>query len=101
MSTLHHLNMALLDMQERVQRELQFSADAEKLILDNMATAMEALGNLDRSIRTAFGERNRALSLMLGSGKPSPETVQHVDVIEEIAPIRKPKAVASAADAAP
>ena len=94
MSTLHHLNMALLDVQERVQRELQFSSDAEKLILDNMAMAMEALGNLDRSIRTAFNERNRALATMLGSGKPSPETV-HVEMIEEAAPIKKPKVVAS------
>lgn len=101
MSTLQHLNMALVDMENRLQRELQFSADAEKLILDNMAVAMEALGNLDRSIRTAFNERNRALALMLGSGKPSPETVQHVDVIEDAAPAKKAKVVASAADAAP
>lgn len=94
MSTLQHLNMALVDMENRLQRELQFSADAEKLILDNMAVAMEALGNLDRSIRTAFNERNRALALMLGSGKPSPETV-HVEMIEDAAPVRKPKVVAS------
>lgn len=91
MSTLHHLNMALIDVQDRVQRELQFSADAEKLILDNLATVHEAFGNLDRSIRTAFGERNRALATMLGSGKPSPETV-HVEMIEE--PTKKQKAVA-------
>lgn len=98
MSTLQHLNMALVDMENRLQRELQFSADAEKLIIDNMAVVMEAIGNLDRSIRAAFNERNRALALMLGSGKPSPETVQHVDVIEDAVPIRKPKAVAVAAD---
>lgn len=91
MSTLHHLNMALLDVQERVQRELQFSSDAEKLIIDNLAVVHEAFGNLDRSIRTAFGERNRALATMLGSGKPSPETV-HVEMIEE--PVKAKKAVA-------
>lgn len=88
MTTLHHLNMALIDVQDRVQRELQFSADAEKQIIDNLATVLEAFGNLDRSIRTAFGERNRALATMLGSGKPSPETV---DMLEELP---KKKAVA-------
>lgn len=91
MSTLHHLNMALLDVQERVQRELQFSSDAEKMIIDNLAVVHEAFGNLDRSIRTAFGERNRALATMLGSGKPSPETV-NVEAIEE--PVKKQKVVA-------
>lgn len=92
MSTLHHLNMALIDVQDRVQRELQFSADAEKLIIDNLATVHEAFGNLDRSIRTAFAERNRALATMIGTGKPSPETV-HVETIEE--PAKKIKVVSN------
>jgi len=76
MSTLHHLNIALIDVQDRLTRELQFSVDAEKQILEAFNTADEALHHLERTIRAAFGERSRALSATIGSGKPAPETVE-------------------------
>ena len=76
MTTLHHLNLTLIDVQERIQRELQFTTDAEKQILDALTTVSEAVGHLDRSIKSAFSERTRALSAALGSGKATPETVE-------------------------
>lgn len=68
MSTLHTMNLALVDIEARLTRELQFSADAEKQILDNLNTVHEGLDQLDRSIRAAFTERTRALSAAIGSG---------------------------------
>lgn len=79
MTTLHHLNLTLLDVQERIQRELQFTSDAEKQILDAVSTVVEAVGHLDRCIKAAFSERTRALSAALGSGKPTPETVDMIE----------------------
>jgi hypothetical protein len=51
---------------------------------------------LDRSIRAAFQERNRALSSAIGTGRPSPETV---DADPQPAPKRAPKLVKEAVDA--
>lgn len=75
MTTIHIMSVALADMEGRLVRELQFSADAEKQILDNLALVKDGLDQLDRSIRSAFQERTRAISAAIGTGKPSPETV--------------------------
>lgn len=80
MSTLHNLNLALIDVQDKLQRELQMSVDSQKLIADAMGTVFQSLQQLERAIHTAFEERHRALSLAIGSGKPSPETVDHSQV---------------------
>lgn len=82
MSTLHTLNMALIDVQEKMQRELQLSVDSEKLIADALGTVFQALQQLERAIHTAFDERHRALSAAIGNGKPSPETVDHRPKLE-------------------
>lgn len=75
MSTLHTLNLALVDIEDRLTRELQFSSDAEKQILDALTIVREGLQQLERGVRSAFQERTRALSAAIGSGKPVPETV--------------------------
>ena len=100
MSTLHSMNLALVDLEDRLVRELQFSADAEKQILDNLHAVREArrledeaLATLERSIVGAFQERNRALSSAIGTGRPSPETV---DADPQPARKRVMKAVAAA-----
>ena len=90
MSTLHHLNLALIDVHERLTRELQFSTDAERQIMDAFHTADVALHQLETAIRSAFSERGRALSAAIGTGKPAPETVEH----EGELPIKKVKPVA-------
>jgi hypothetical protein len=95
MSTLHSMNLALVDLEDRLMRELQFSHDAEKQILDALAIVKDGLEQLDRSIRAAFQERNRALSAAIGTGRPNPETV---DADPQPAP-KRPKLVKEVADA--
>ena len=41
MSTIHTMNLALADIEARLTRELQFTADAEKQITDNLALVRE------------------------------------------------------------
>lgn len=97
MSTIHSMSLAIVDLEERLARELQFSHDAEKQILDSLAIVREGLEQLDRAIRSAFSERTRALSAAIGSGKPNPETVD-----AEPAPValrKAPRIVKEAADA--
>lgn len=77
MSTLHILDQTLLEVRDRLQKELQFSVDAERNINAAMQLALDAMGNLTQSIATAFAERHRALDLAIGHGRPSPETVEH------------------------
>lgn len=79
MATLHHLELGLIDLQDRMQRELQFSSDSKAQIATAMATVREAIDALDHTICTALDERMRALSAAVGSGNPSPETLNHVD----------------------
>jgi len=72
MSTLKHLDLALIDLRDRLTRELQFSAEAEAQITAAIATVSDGLTHLDRTIRNAFAERNRALETALGSTAPAP-----------------------------
>jgi hypothetical protein len=92
MSTLHHLELAVIDMTERMQRELQFSSDAKKQIRDAFAILHDAVENVEKAVNHALEERMRALSQAIGSAKPSPETV-------DAEPARKPKLVKDATDA--
>ena len=78
MSTLHALEMAVIDMTERMQRELQFSSDAKKQVRDAFTLLRDALDNAEKAVSAALDERMRALSSAIGSGKPTPETVEHV-----------------------
>lgn len=76
MSTLHTLNIALADIEGRLQRELQFTLDAQRQITECFGVVHEALAQLERTITQAFTERTRSVSAAIGSGKPSPETIQ-------------------------
>lgn len=97
MSTLHILDQALLEVRDRLQKELQFSVDAERNINAAMQLAVDAMGNLSQAITTAFAERHRALDLAIGHGRPSPETIAHD---EPPKPAKRPKLEAvEAADA--
>ena len=71
MSTLKHLDLALIDLRDRLTRELQFSAEAEAQITAAIATVSDGLTHLDRTIRNAFAERNRALETALGASAPA------------------------------
>lgn len=114
MSTLHHLEMAALDIRDRLTKEMQFSADAERQICQALDTHDEAIEHAKQQIllalapvhevaahlrmiaKAAFSERNRALATAIGNPGPMPETIdQHSESVE--APSRKPKLVKAAA----
>lgn len=86
MSTLHHLELAVIDMTERMRRELQFSSDAKKQIRDAFVLLHDALETAEKAVHSAIDERMLALSAAIGNGQPSPETV-------DAEPARKPKLV--------
>jgi hypothetical protein len=88
MTTLHHLDVAIVDIRERLTRELQFSTDARRNIDQAFGVVTEALEALHRAIETALTERQRALSAALGNPGPNPETIEADDP-----PPRKPKLV--------
>lgn len=92
MATLHHLDMALIDIRERLTKELQFSADSERQIKSAFATAFESLHHVETVVMEAFSERRRALATALGNPGPQPETID-ADGAE---PPRKPKLVKAA-----
>lgn len=94
MSTLHHLDVALLDIRERLSRELQFSTDAHRNITQAFDVAHEAMQSLHRAIDSAFSERHRALAAALGNPGPQPETIEGES---EERPV-KPKLVKAAAE---
>lgn len=75
MTTLHGLNLGLLDLHEQISRELQFSSDAKKQIRDAFTLLHDAVENVEKAVNNAMDERTRALSAFIGTGKPAPETV--------------------------
>ena len=93
MATIHHLSMALVDVQERLVKELQFTADAERQAEAAFDTVFESLHHLQETVKAGFAERRRALSAALGNPGPSPETIEP-DLSELM---RKPKLVKAAA----
>lgn len=93
MSTLHHLELAVIDMTERMQRELQFSSDAQKLIRDAFVLLHDAVENVEKAVNNALGERMRALSAAIGSGKPTPETVDAAPQVEAPKPAKRQREV--------
>lgn len=114
MSTLHHLEMASLDLRERLTKELQFSADAQRQICQALDTLDESIDHAKQQIIVAvapvneaaahlrvvannsFSERNRALATAIGNPGPQPETIeQHAESGEH--PTRKPKLVKATA----
>lgn len=78
MSTLHSLELAVIDMTERMQRELQFSSDAKKNVRNAFDILHDAVEAVEKAVNSAIDERMRALSAAIGTGQPTPETVDHV-----------------------
>ncbi|MEN6302225.1 MAG: hypothetical protein ABFD96_05830 [Armatimonadia bacterium] len=68
--------MAVIDARERLTKELQFSADAERQIQAAFDTAFEAMNHLHATVKNAFAERQRALAAALGAPSPQPETIE-------------------------
>lgn len=99
MSTIHAMSLAVIDMQDKLQRELQFSADAKRQIHGAFEILRDALENCETVVSAALDERMRALSATIGTGKPTPETVESTAETPRKAP-KLVKATATEGDAA-
>lgn len=66
MTTLLHLNQTVIDMQQELAREQRFATDSCHALLKGIALLREATDALERDIKTAFEERDRAISRVLG-----------------------------------
>ena len=82
MTTLLHLNQAILDVQESLVREQRFSQDACHNLLNGTKLLREALDALDRDIKTHFEERDRSVSRMLGNSQPYTTVIEDTPAIE-------------------
>ena len=67
MTTLFHLNQAVIDMQQDLAREQRFGNDSRQNLLKGVALLREALEALERDINTCFDERDRAIGRVLGN----------------------------------
>jgi hypothetical protein len=103
MSTLHHMDMALIDLRNRFSNELQFGADGKRAVLLTIDSARQAakvladcLDDVETAVVNVFDERQRALATAIGTPGPQPETIeQHAESGEH--PARKPKLVKASA----
>lgn len=75
MTTLFHLSQTVIDMQQELAREQRFSADACTNLLKGVSLLREATDALERDIKAAFEERNKAVARVLGNAAPYVTTV--------------------------
>lgn len=73
------LQQDVLDIQDRLTRELQFNADGERELLKTTELLGETLVHLQEQIRTMF--RDRSVTLRTALGEPSNATVIGVTAI--------------------
>ncbi len=70
MTTLLHLSQTIIDIQDSLNREQRFSRDACHNLLNGTKLLRDALEALDRDIRSHFEERDRSISMMVGTSQP-------------------------------
>jgi len=71
MTTLVHLSQTIVDMQQELAREQRFGQDALAALLKGVTLLRDATDALERDIKAAFGERDQAISRVLGSNQPN------------------------------
>jgi hypothetical protein len=86
MTTLLHLNQAVLDMQENLSREQRFSQDACHNLLNGAKLLREAVEALERDIRAHFEERDRAVSRMIGTSQPYTTVIDDAALASPVPP---------------
>lgn len=79
MTTLLHLSQTIIDMQQELTREQRFSHDACHNLMKGVALLREATDALERDIRSAFEERDRSVSRVLGNSAPYTTTIEPDD----------------------
>lgn len=88
MSNILHMQQTILDIQERVNREIQFGEDTQRELLTTVRLMRDTLGHLENQINQLFNERAAALVSVIGH----PSRPQTVDMTAEQPPLERPKA---------
>lgn len=107
MTTLHTLDVALIEVRNRFNNELQFGTDGKRTILLAIDSARQAakvltdrLDDIEAAVVSTIDERQRAIATVLGVPGPQPETIEQTpEAIEQPAEPeqkRKPKLVGQA-----
>ena len=82
MTSLTHLETALIDIRDRTQREKQFGHDALMLhlsaidlMIDHHHKALQMLADLRVQLGNSHEERDRMLTMILGGGQDTPPMI--------------------------
>ena len=94
MTTLLNLSQSISDMQQELAREQRFANDSCVSLMKGVALLREALDALERDIKTAFEERDRAVSRVLGNSAPYTTTIEpQIDANDPLGLMDAPDAV--------
>lgn len=74
MTNIHILQQNLIEVQERINREIQFGEDTQRELLATVNLLRESLTHLEQQITLLFNERGASLSSALGH-PARPQTV--------------------------
>jgi hypothetical protein len=79
MTTLLHLSQTIVDMQQELSREQRFASDSCVALLKGVSLLRDATDALEKDIKVAFEERDRAVTRMLGNSAPFTTTIDPDD----------------------
>lgn len=80
MSNILQAQQSLIDLQERINREIQFGEDSCREMLATISLLKETVSHMETQVTRLFNERGVALTAMLGQpGRPQTVTFAPVD----------------------
>ena len=89
MSNILQAQQTLIDLQDRINREIQFGEDSHRELVGTIGLLRETLQHLETQLTRLFNERSASLSAALGQpGKP--QTVSISTTVETIEVNPKP-----------
>lgn len=95
MSNILALQQSILDMNERINREVQFGEDSLRELTSTIGLLKETIGHLETQMTRLFNERNASLVAIIGH----PAKAQTI-VVESLPSLSTMKAAEPPAEAA-
>jgi hypothetical protein len=77
MTNILHLHQNLIDIQERINREVQFGEDTQRELLKTVGLLKETTAMLEKQITTLFSDRRASLMATLGQPQDTTMTLVH------------------------
>jgi hypothetical protein len=87
MSNILHLQQNLIDIQERINREIQFGEDTQRELVKTLGLVRESLEMLEKQITTLFSDRRASLAATLG--QPQEMTIVGEDVLPSLDKVKR------------